>query len=59
MLQIRFTFRNRVYLITLGHNSPWGSGQLDKVSIIREEWTNREVTFAWIVWSSGRWNRIA
>jgi hypothetical protein len=56
MLQIRFTFRKNVYLFTIGHNSPWKSSQMALMSLIREDWDNGEVSYAWYLWDTD-WKR--
>lgn len=53
MFQIRFTFNHRVYLLTIGHDSPWKSSQMALISFIREDYTERgEVGYASYLWDS-------
>lgn len=53
MLQLRFTIKHRVYLLTVGHDSPWKSSQMALISYIREDYNEHgEVDFAWYLWDS-------
>ena len=52
MIEFRFTWQGKTYSLAIGHQSQWGTAQLDLVSFIREDYENGDLVFAKWLWNS-------